>query len=284
MNNLQQNIQDVTTVFEPPLSGVYQGKVTHSRLGEKRHCFTYAISLFGFDIDDIDKMSHVSRLFGQKWFNLIRFRQQDYLKNKLYSPQGEPFSLRQRIEKTVVQLGGDWDGGKVFMLSQCRCLGLYFSPINFYYCYNLDGNCKYMLAEVSNTPWNQRHYYLVPMQTEKTKSNRHITTKAFHVSPFMDLAMKYRWHLPEPQSEVHVAIDNINLQGKKVFAVNMTLHKKPENAFTLLKSWFSLPLGVIKVVSLIYWQALQLFAKRIPFIAYQKAESTQAKTENNLEP
>ena len=74
------------------------------------------------------------------------------------------------------------------MLAQARCFGLYFSPVNFYFCYddnikNNDaeenketGQAAYMLAEVSNTPWNERHYYLVDLKAIKD------TQKAFHVS------------------------------------------------------------------------------------------------------
>ncbi|QFI36945.1 DUF1365 domain-containing protein [Moritella marina ATCC 15381] len=258
--------------YSPHHSGLYQGSVTHRRFSPRKNSFTYQIAMLGIDLDELDGVINQHWLLGKHWFNPIRFFEKDYLKN-------DPGTLRQRIENKVAKLGGDWDGSRVLMLVQCRCLGIYFSPINLYYCFEQSGDCKYMLAEVSNTPWNQRHYYLVDMQSSA------LTPKEFHVSPFMTLDMKYRWRLTTPGQKIKVNIDNIglnridshstdlsntNLKNNKLFDVAMRLDKTKITTIALGKGWLTLPFSIIKVLCLIYWQALKLVAKRIPFIPYQK--------------
>ena len=78
--------------------------------------------------------------------------------------------------------------GRVLLLGNVRCMGFYFSPVNFYFCYR-QGEARYLLAEVSNTPWNERHYYLLDLAALAPHD------KDFHVSPFMGLAMRYHWRI-----------------------------------------------------------------------------------------
>ena len=183
----------------------------------------------------------------------MSFFQDDYVKD-------EPGNLKQRIASKVSQLGGKWDGDKVMFMGQCRCFGFYFSPANFYFCYQNDGECSYMLVEVSNTPWLERHYYLVDLQGDmKTK-------KDFHVSPFMDLDMQYHWRVKPPAEQVLVHIENHN--DHKQFDATLAMKKCEITKRSLFKAWLSAPMMPVKVVIGIYWQAIKLFAKRIPFIAH----------------
>ena len=244
-------------------SGIYQGVVSHTRFSPKYHQFSYKISMLGILLDELDQITERHSLFGNQWFNPVRFNEKDYIKS-------EPGSLKLRIVNKVKSLGGEWDGHKVLMVVQCRCLGLYFSPINFYYCFDQNDDCLLMLAEVSNTPWNERHYYLVnvPKRTEKAQSDRkNISKKDFHVSPFMELSMNYHWNVTHPSEKLFINIKNMTLESQeKVFEANMKLTKQPLKTLTLVKSWLSLPFTIIKIVSLIYWQALRLFIKRIPIV------------------
>lgn len=259
----KQAIED-NHLFE---SGVYKGFVSHKRLSPKHHEFSYQISMLGIVVDELDQVTSQHSLLGTQWFNPVRFNEKDYIKS-------EPGTLKQRIANKVSRLGGEWDGHKVLMIAQCRCLGLYFSPINFYYCFDKNEQCLFMLAEVSNTPWNERHYYLVNLNVEsecKTKNKLQITKKDFHVSPFMELNMNYHWHISHPSEKILVNIQNFTPDNsEKVFEVNMKLTKQPLKSLTLIKSWLCLPFTIVKVVTLIYWQALQLFIKKIPIVDKEK--------------
>ncbi len=132
-----------------PETGLYLGSVSHSRLTPVRHSFRYPFALMLLDLDDLPRLSSLSGLFGESPWSALRFRQQDYLKAAAESNTAS--SLKQRVLDKVIALGGEAGCDSVLFAGQLRHFGLYFSPVNFFYCFQGD-EYKYLLAEVSNTP------------------------------------------------------------------------------------------------------------------------------------
>ncbi|WP_448211706.1 DUF1365 domain-containing protein [Colwellia sp. MEBiC06753] len=255
-------------------SAIFTGNVRHRRYTPKSNAFNYRLYMLGLDVDEVMSGRFSCGVLGRQWFKPIRVNEKKYLR-------GEPGDLRTRITAKVLSLGGVKPVVNITMLVQAQCLGLYFSPANFYFCYDQQGRCIYMLTEVSNTPWNKRHYYLVDMVENRPME------KDFHVSPFMDLAMQYHWRVKAPkrlsadlspeqqnddqqqQDKLLIHIENKRHDGEKLFDATLALSKTPLTVKNLLQVWLQFPVMTLKVVAGIYYQALKLFAKGIAFVPYQ---------------
>ena len=244
-----------------PNSSIYQGVIKHRRFSQKRHQFQYRLYMLLLDLNDVENPFNCWPL-GKSWFHPLRFVEKDYVK-------GEQVSLVARINQKLLELDGNI-AHSIKALIQVRCFGLYFSPANFFYCYDEHGECTQILVEVSNTPWNERHYYLLKVEDEQHM----VTDKRFHVSPFMNLEMNYLWKIRPPKLSNHNLLVHIENRAKqnneKLFDATLLMQGQPLNKANVFKLWLSMPFMTLKIVAGIYFQALKLFIKRINFVPYQK--------------
>ncbi|KPZ71072.1 MULTISPECIES: DUF1365 domain-containing protein [Shewanella] len=256
-------------------SGIYQGEVSHRRFTPKSHSFEYEMALMAIDLDEVNQLEKVSKIFGLSKWSLLKFNPSDYLNNltsqfsneavielmadcDVMSPEA---GLKHRVLWTITQLGASTQCDSVIFAGQIRHFGFYFSPVNFYFCYQ-DGKPIYMLAEVSNTPWDERHCYLVDLQ-----DTQH-TDKVFHVSPFLDLDMHYQWKITPPSKRLNVTIQNRDDANNKLFDASLYLKRRTFTAANIRKMLIGFPIMTVKIMWGIYWQALKLFVKRIPFVVH----------------
>lgn len=234
-------------------SALYVGKVFHARHVPKKHAFDYNIFLFWLNLDELDDVAKTVRGISFGRFSPVRFKRSDYL--------GDPNTpLKEAVLSRMSELAGQQLDGQVFMLGQLRMFGLYFSPVNFYYLQQDDGTYSHLLAEVSNTPWNQRHHYLVDLAEQKD------CDKAFHVSPFNPLDMRYHWKIKQPSQRLALSLSCS--KEVKHFEASLNLRRKVLNSNSLWRVVLSIPSMTIKTVIGIYWQALKLFIKGVPFYGH----------------
>ncbi|WP_137222499.1 DUF1365 domain-containing protein [Shewanella sp. MEBiC00475] len=254
-------------------SGIYTGMVNHRRHEPKLHSFGYRIAMMAIDLDEVEAITATTKLFSTDRFTPLKFKPSDYLNalDKQFADKlvlsdacigDDAFALKQRVLATIKHLGASQTCDKVIFSGQIRHFGFYFSPVNFYFCYHQD-EMVYMLAEVSNTPWNERHCYLVDI------ANSTHTDKVFHVSPFMNLDMHYLWRITPPGKHLKVTIENRNDDNRKLFDAGLVLKRQPITAKSMRNFMLHFPLMTGKIMLGIYWQALTLFVKRIPFVGKQ---------------
>ncbi len=232
-------------------SSIYEGSIFHQRSLPKLHKFTYKIYLFWLKLSELDSIKkHVNGFSCEKkGWSVVNYSRKDYL--------GDPTSpLEEAVLKRMNELSDTPLSGDIFLLGQIRTFGLYFSPVNFYYLRNAEGVYTHMLAEVSNTPWNQRHHYLVDLDKQEDSE------KAFHVSPFNPIDMQYKWRIQQPGE--HLRLHLSCHKKHKHFEAAINMQKKPLTSASLRSSLISIPSMTIKTVVGIYWQAIKLFFKRVP--------------------
>jgi hypothetical protein len=224
-------------------SAIYEGVVSHARRGPRAHAFSYRVYMLYLDLGELPGLG------------LRGFRRSDYL--------GDPSrdlaeAVRDRVEAAL----GFRPSGPVRLLTHVRSLGYVFNPVSFYYCFDADGETlRAVVAEITNTPWNERHAYVLPAGAGGADAR---FEKRFHVSPFFPMEQEYAWSLGVPGERLDVEMQNVQ-DGSEVFRARLALRRRAWSPAAHRRATFLQPLMAWKVHAAIYWQALRLWVKGTPF-------------------
>ncbi|WP_347251268.1 DUF1365 domain-containing protein [Legionella sp.] len=236
---------------------IYKGHVRHRRFFPKRHLFFYKLFMFCFDLASIDTTFKGIRQVSIEKFNWFSFKRKNYL-NKSIVP------LDEYARQLVMEKYKTYPKGKIYLLTQLSCLGYCFNPISIYFIFDeLNQSLNYLILEVTNTPWGERHNYVLKQSAKsKTDVYSYHFQKKLHVSPFMSMNYTYQLNLKINKQKIVVHIENY-AEGKKDFDATLVL--KGENTSSIKKLFWQHPLITYKVTSAIFWQALKLWIKNVPF-------------------
>ena len=184
-------------------------------------------------------------------------------------------SLSEEIRDRVHTETGVRPAGPVRLLTHLRYFGFCFNPVSFYYCFEADGEAlSFIVAEVGNTPWGERHAYVLDARDKQAKELTFEFDKQFHVSPFMPMTQRYRWRFSSPDEALQVAMTNLE-DGAPIFHAGMELHRRPMSSRWMARALLRFPVMTLTVVTAIYWQALRLWLKRTPFFAHPRHNRPQ---------
>lgn len=247
----------------PPLrSGIYEGRVRHRRFSPVPHAFSYRLAMLYLDLAEED------RVFRGRWFwsagrrNIVSFRREDHL--------GDPATaLDESVRRLVEERTGRRPAGPVRLLTHPRWFGHVFNPVSFYYCFDAaDRRVETVVAEVDNTPWGERHCYVLgPGDAGTGARHRWRFPKEFHVSPFLPMDVSYDWRFTEPRGRLAVHMD-LEREGRRVFDATMHLERREIAGTTLASVLLRFPFQTLRVLAAIYGQALRLKLKGVPFFPH----------------
>jgi DUF1365 family protein len=203
---------------------VYAGTVRHRRFAVRRGAFRHRVAMALVDLEQLP---------APAMRGLVRFEPEDYM------------SVADVRARTGVA------AGPIRLLTLPRSLGKAFNPVSFYYAYNNDDTLGAVVAEVTSTPWDQRHAYVLKAGDGAAVLRGH-DDKAMHVSPFLGMDHHYSWAATEPGAtlSVHIALDD-------AFDATLNLRRRPWRTRALLGA-------SLRTLFLIYAHAAVLALKRVP--------------------
>jgi DUF1365 family protein len=237
-------------------SAIYEGTVRHRRFRVRNREFSYPLAMVYVDLDELPSLLG-GRLLRRRP-GIVRFRRKDYF--------GDPNRpLSEEIRDLVLRRTGSRPTGPIRLLTNLRSFGHCFNPVSFYYCFDDDEQLEAVVADVTNTPWGEKHAYVLPRGQDGRKVLTGESAKKMHVSPFMGMDQRYTWKAVQPAQTASVHIDS-HERGEKVFDATLALPRRlPFTRRSMARVTARFPAATLRNVILIYGHAVVMKLRRVPW-------------------
>jgi DUF1365 family protein len=229
--------------------------------------------VFSLALDELPALSRRLSLWSWNRRNVFSFRDRDHL-------DGREGDLDAKIRRFLAEHHAPLEGGRIFLVTQCRVLGYVFNPVSFFLCHGNDGALVSVAAEVNNT-FGERHIYLLEERAGGGAVRRFAARKEMHVSPFVSMAAEYDFRIPPVGESLSVTILERE-EGVPVLDARVWGTRVPLTDATLWSLAWRYPLITARVVAAIHWQALRLWRKGVGFHRQPSPSTAQREQQDQL--
>lgn len=228
--------------------------IVHARTRPQRNAFRYRLCYFAIPLSRWAR-GRFGAFLSIDRFNLYSLRSTDYGDRR--TPPAK------WITEVLAEHGVVEADGEVILLTLPRLMGYAFNPVSFWFCLDVEGQLRAVLAEVSNT-FGERHCYLcVHPDGRAIRAEEWLDVrKIFHVSPFMETKGFYRFRFAIDDERIDVAINLFDDSGL-LLTTSIEGRRFALTTIAQIRALLSYPLQTFKVVALIHYQAAKLFWKRM---------------------
>ncbi|MEZ5649773.1 MAG: DUF1365 domain-containing protein [Burkholderiaceae bacterium] len=277
-------------------SAIYVGWLDHHRVLPRAHAFRYRLFMVYLDLAELERVFAGRWLWSTTGRAFARFKRSDHL--------GDPaVALDQAVRDLVAERTGWRPDGPIRLLTHLRILGYVFNPVSFYYCFDAAGErLEAVVAEVNNTPWGERHCYVMRRPPDAGRRWRARSGKRMHVSPFHPMSLDYDWQFGTPGDalSVHMSLRSAtsagtpettatppsadaaawpaatttadgnardaeaSSSGSVLFGATLALQRRPISGTSLAATLARFPWMTARVIVAIHWQALRLWLRGVP--------------------
>lgn len=240
-------------------SAIYEGQVRHRRMTPVPHAFRYRLFMMYLDLAELEDVFRGRWLWSVGRWALARFRREDH-----FGDPNEP--LDTCVRRCVEQATGRAPEGPIRLLTHLSYFGYCFNPVSFFYCYDSDDKTvETIVAEVNNTPWGERHLYVLGNESSacNPRHREYAPQKVMHVSPFMAMDVDYHWRFSTHDRQLFVHMQT-SRGADKIFDAILSLTRTEITAWSLARALASYPFMTLKVIAAIHWQAVLLWLKGAP--------------------